>query len=87
MGWAGDESGPLVSGQVPGRRWWAPGRWAGQRWLWAEGGGAIDSGRQGCSGSGLRGGGGGYGYGYGYGSGLVTRLLWARAMEMKQDSS
>lgn len=41
MGWAGDESGPLVSGQVPGRRWWAPGRWAGQRWLWAEGGGLL----------------------------------------------
>jgi hypothetical protein len=80
VGWAGDESGLLVSGQVPGRRWWAPGRWAGQRWPWAEAG-AVDSGRQGCSGSGLRGG------GYGYGSGLVTRLLWARAMEMKRDSS
>jgi hypothetical protein len=54
VGWAGDESGPPASGQVPGRRWWAPGRWARVgRWQLTAAGAAAR--RQ----STVRGGGGG----------------------------
>jgi hypothetical protein len=50
VGGGGDESGSPASGQVSGRRWWAPAlvearRRAGRRWV-----GAVDGSRQGRSG-------------------------------------